>query len=53
MSTWRSSEKTETIQILQNKIEIQRRIMENLLVVLEANQYKTDEIVKEIRDSLK
>jgi len=53
MSTWRSSEKTETIQLLQNKIEMQRRIMENLLTVLETYQFKTDEIVKELRDSLK
>jgi len=53
MSTWRSSEKTETIQLLQNKIEMQSRIMENLLTVLETYQFKTDEIVKELRDSLK
>ena len=53
MSTWRSSEKTETIQLLQNKIEMQRRIMENLLTVLETYQFKTDEIVKELRDTLK
>jgi tyrosyl-tRNA synthetase len=52
-STWKSSEKTETMEVLQNKIEIQRRIMENLLTILDANQYKIDEVVKEIRESLK
>jgi tyrosyl-tRNA synthetase len=52
-SAWKSSEKTEAIQVLQNKIEIQSRIMENLLAVMETYQYKIDEIVKELRDSLK
>ncbi len=51
--TWSDQEKGKTIEILENKIREQNQTMENLLTVLETYQFKTDEIIQEIRNSTK
>jgi len=51
--TWSGQEREKTIGLLENRIREQNETLENLLTVLETYQYKTDEIIKEIRDSIK
>ena len=53
MHEWSGQEREKTIVMLENRIKEQNETLENLLTILETYQYKTEEVIKEIRDSIK